>query len=62
MNLNPLNLNQHHFKSIIVETFLYVIMGLVVICNLGIAIWVVIKNNQSDEAYEKALDEIYGRK
>jgi hypothetical protein len=43
-------------------TFLYVMLGLMVACNIGICIWFVIKSNQSDAAYEKALDEIYGRK
>lgn len=44
------------------EKFVWIVCGLMVACNIGIAIWVVIKNRQSDEAYEKALDEIYGRK
>ena len=44
------------------NTFLYVVLGFVVTCNIGICIWMVIKSRQSDEAYEKALDEIYGRK
>ena len=43
-------------------TFLYVVLGIMVMCMLGICIWMVIKSRQSDEAYEKALDEIYGRK
>ena len=43
-------------------TFVYIVLALMVICNLGICIWMVIKSHQSDEAYEKALDEIYGRK
>jgi hypothetical protein len=42
-------------------TFVYVVLALMVICNLGICIWMVIKSRQSDEAYENALDEIYGR-
>ena len=44
------------------DTFVYIVLALMVICNLGICIWMVIKSKQSDEAYEKALDEIYGRK
>ena len=44
------------------NTFLYAVLGLMVACNIGICIWIVIKSHQSDEAYEKALDEIYGRK
>lgn len=43
-------------------TFLYIMLGIMVMCMLGICIWMVIKSRQSDEAYEQALDEIYGRK
>lgn len=43
-------------------TFVFVVLALMIICNVGICIWMVIKSRQSDEAYEKALDEIYGRK
>ena len=43
-------------------TFVYVVLAIMVACNIGIAIWVVLKNRESDEAYEKAIDEIYGRK
>lgn len=42
--------------------FIYVMLGIMVMCMLGICIWMVIKSRQSDEAYEQALDEIYGRK
>jgi hypothetical protein len=44
------------------ETFLYVMLVIMVACNIGICIWMVIKSRASDAAYEKALDEIYGRK
>lgn len=44
------------------NTFLYAVLGLMVACNISICIWIVIKSHQSDEAYEKALDEIYGGK
>lgn len=43
-------------------TFVFVVLALMIMCNVGICIWMVIKSRQSDEAYEKALDEIYGRK
>ncbi len=43
-------------------TFVYVVLALMIMCNVGICVWMVIKSRQSDEAYEKALDEIYGRK
>lgn len=42
--------------------FIYIVLAIMVACNIGIAIWVVLKNHESDEAYEKAIDEIYGRK
>ena len=44
------------------DTFVYIVLALMVACNIGICIWMAIKSRQSDEAYEKALDEIYGRK
>ena len=44
------------------NTFLYIMLAIMVAFMLGICIWIVIKSHQSDEAYEKALDEIYGRK
>jgi hypothetical protein len=44
------------------NAFIYIVLGLMVACNIGICIWMVIKSHQSDAAYEKALDEIYGRK
>ena len=44
------------------EKFVWIVLILMVLCNLGIVIWVAIKNRESDEAYEKAIDEIYGRK
>lgn len=42
--------------------FIYIVLAIMVAFMLGICIWMVIKSRQSDEAYEKALDEIYGRK
>jgi len=42
--------------------FIYIVLAIMVVFMLGICIWIVIKSHQSDEAYEKALDEIYGRK
>ena len=44
------------------EKFVWFVLGIVVIIMVGISIWTVIRNHQSDEAYEKAIDEIYGRK
>lgn len=44
------------------STFVYIVLGLMVACNIGICIWMVLASHKSDEAYEKALDEIYGRK
>ena len=44
------------------ETFVWTVLAIVVILLVGISIWTVIKNYQSDEEYEKAIDEIYGRK
>lgn len=44
------------------ETFVWIVLAIVIVIMVGISIWTVIKNNQSDEVYEKAIDEIYGRK
>lgn len=44
------------------ETFVWIVCAIVVICNIGILIWIVLRNHKSDEAYERAIDEIYGRK
>lgn len=44
------------------NTFVYIVLGLMVACNIGICIWMVIASRKSDEQYENALDEIYGRK
>lgn len=43
-------------------TFVYIVLAIMVACNIGICIWFVIKSKQSDAQYEQALDEIYGRK
>jgi len=43
-------------------TFLYVVLAIMVACNIGIVVWVVLKNKESDERYERELDRIYGRK
>ena len=44
------------------ETFVWFVLAIVVILLVGISIWTVIRNHRSDEAYERAIDEIYGRK
>lgn len=44
------------------ETYLYILLAIMVAFQCGIIIWVVIKNKQSDEKYERELDRIYGRK
>ena len=44
------------------KTFALVVLFIMVACQIGICIWFVLKNAESDAAYEKALDEIYGRK
>lgn len=43
-------------------TFLYIVLAIMVACNIDIVVWVVLKNKESDERYEKELDRIYGRK
>ena len=44
------------------ETFLYTVIVCVVVFICGLIVWFMIKNHQSDEIYENAIDEIYGRK
>jgi len=44
------------------ETFTWIVCGIMVACNVGICVWMVIKSRQADEAYDKAIAEIYGRK
>jgi len=44
------------------NAFIYVVLGLMVACNIGICVWMVIVSRKSDEAYEKAIAEIYRRK
>ena len=43
-------------------TFIYIVLGIMVACNIGIVIWVILKNAESDAKYEAELDRIYGRK
>lgn len=43
-------------------TIVYIVLVLMCLCNIGIIAWFVIKSKQSDEAYEKAIKEIYRRK
>lgn len=43
-------------------TFIYIVLTIMVACLVGICIWFVIKSHESDAAYEKAIDEIYGAK
>ena len=44
------------------ETFVAVVMVLMVLALCAIGGWVVKKNAESDERYERELDRIYGRK
>lgn len=44
------------------ETFVYIVLAVMVACQIGIIIWVAKKNAESDAKYERDLDEIYGRK
>ena len=42
--------------------FVWIVLCIMVACNIAIVVWMVLKSRASDEAYEKAIDEIYGRK
>jgi hypothetical protein len=44
------------------DKFVYIVLVVMVILNCCIVAWVLIKNAESDEKYEKELDRIYGRK
>ena len=44
------------------ENFIWVMLWLMCICCAAIVTWFIIKSHESDEAYNKAIDEIYGRK
>lgn len=41
------------------ETFIYIVMAIVVAFNVGITIWFMVQINKSDELHKKAIDEIY---
>ncbi len=43
-------------------TFIYIVLGIMVACNIAIVVWVVLKSAESDAKYEAELDRIYGRK
>jgi len=43
-------------------TLVLLILALMVLCNIGILVWFQIKSRQADEAYDKAIEEIYRRK
>jgi hypothetical protein len=43
-------------------TFIYIVLAIMVACQIGIILWVVKKNDESDAKYEAELDRIYGRK
>ena len=44
------------------ETFLYVMLAIMVACNISIVLWFMKKSRESDAQYEKAIQEIYSRK
>lgn len=43
-------------------TFIYIVLAIMVIFQIGIIVWVALKNAESDRKYEEELDRIYGRK
>jgi len=43
-------------------TFVYIVLAIMVAFQIGIVIWVAMKNAESDAKYEAELDRIYGRK
>jgi len=44
------------------NTFSYIVLGIMVAFNIGICIWFVKRSRETDAEYEAAMDRIYGRK
>ena len=44
------------------EPLVYAIAAIVIIAIVTIVAWVVAKNHEADQRYEKAIDDIYSRK
>lgn len=43
-------------------TFIYIVLAIMVAFQIGIIVWVVLKNAESDRKYEEEISRIYGRK
>ena len=42
--------------------FLYSMMGLLVLVDIGFVVWLIKKSNESDELYRKSIREVIERK